>query len=107
MKENSLISGGNQEKFTTLSKNTVPNAPRLRKKAYLCSRGGESVADMFFNVESREYMATIKFDRERFLQSIREYRQQKREWQERINKQLDEKEEEIRRIKASHYYEIA
>jgi hypothetical protein len=56
---------------------------------------------------SREYMATIKFDRERFLQSIREYRQQKREWQERINKQLDEKEEEIRRIKASHYYEIA
>lgn len=60
-----------------------------------------------FNVESREYMATIKFDRERFLQSIREYRQQKREWQERINKQLDAKEEEIRRIKASHYYEIA
>ena len=54
-----------------------------------------------------KYMATIKFDRERFLQSIREYRQQKREWQERINKQLDAKEEEIRRIKASHYYEIA
>ena len=53
------------------------------------------------------YMATIKFDRERFLQSIREYRQQKREWQERINKQLDAKEEEIRRIKDSHYYEIA
>ena len=52
-------------------------------------------------------MATIKFDRERFLQSIREYRQQKREWQERINKQLDAKEEEIRRIKDSHYYEIA
>ena len=46
-------------------------------------------------------MATIKFDRERFLQS------KKREWQERINKQLDAKEEEIRRIKASHYYEIA
>ena len=41
-------------------------------------------------------MATIHFNRERFLQSIREYRQHKREWQERINKQLDEKEEEIR-----------
>ena len=52
-------------------------------------------------------MATIQFDKERFLQSIREYRQQKREWQERINKQLDAKEEKIRRIKASHYYEIA
>lgn len=61
--------------------------------------------DFYLKVE--RYMATIKFDRERFLQSIREYRQQKREWQERINKQLDEKEEEIRRIKASHYYEIA
>jgi len=52
-------------------------------------------------------MAKINFDRERFLQSIREYRQQKREWQERINKQLDEKEKEIRKIKASHYYELA
>ena len=38
MKENSLISGGNQEKITTLSKNTVPNAPRLRKNAYLCNK---------------------------------------------------------------------
>lgn len=52
-------------------------------------------------------MAKIDFDKERFLQSIREYREQKREWQERINKKLDEKEEEIRRIKASHYYELA
>jgi hypothetical protein len=52
-------------------------------------------------------MTKINFDRERFLQSIREYRQQKREWQERINKQLDEKEKEIRKIKASHYYELA
>ncbi len=55
----------------------------------------------------KNIMATITFNRERFLQSIREYRQQKREWQERINKQLDEKEEEIRRIKASGYYELA
>ena len=107
MKEKSLRRVRNQEKMTTFAKNTAHNERRLRKNAYLCSRGGESVADMFFNVESREYMATIKFDRERFLQSIREYRQQKREWQERINKQLDAKEEEIRRIKASHYYEIA
>ena len=52
-------------------------------------------------------MAAIIFNRERFLQSIREYREQKREWQERINKQLDEKEEEIRRIKESKYYEFA
>ncbi len=52
-------------------------------------------------------MATINFNKERFLQSLRDYRQQKREWQERINQQLDAKEEEIRRIKASHYYEIA
>ena len=52
-------------------------------------------------------MSTITFNRERFLQSIREYRQQKREWQERVNQQLDAKEEEIRRIKASRYYEIA
>lgn len=51
-------------------------------------------------------MATITFDRERFLNSVREYREQKREWQERINKQLDAKEEEIRRIKASRYYKI-
>jgi hypothetical protein len=58
-------------------------------------------------VTERVIMAKINFDRERFLQSIREYRQQKREWQERINKQLDEKEEEIRKIKASHYYELA
>lgn len=55
----------------------------------------------------RYIMAKINFDRERFLQSIREYRQQKHQWQERINKQLDEKEEEIRKIKASHYYELA
>ena len=52
-------------------------------------------------------MSTIAFDRERFLQSLREYRQHKREWQERINQQLDAKEEEIRRIKESRYYEIA
>jgi hypothetical protein len=52
-------------------------------------------------------MATISFDKERFVQSLREYRQQKREWQERINKELDEKEEEIRRIKASGYYKLA
>jgi hypothetical protein len=51
-------------------------------------------------------MATIHFNRERFLQSIREYRQHKREWQERINKQLDEKEEEIQKIKAARYYEL-
>ena len=31
-------------------------------------------------------MATIKFDKERFLQSIREYRQQKREWQVILHK---------------------
>ena len=52
-------------------------------------------------------MATINFNRDRFLQSIREYKEQKRLWQERINKQLDAKEEEIRRIKESHYYEMA
>ena len=52
-------------------------------------------------------MATITFNKERFLNSIREYREQKRQWQERINKQLDAKEEEIRRIKESHYYELA
>ena len=52
-------------------------------------------------------MTTIKFNKERFLQSIRDYRVQKREWQERINQHLDAKEEEIRRIKNSHYYEIA
>lgn len=48
----------------------------------------------------------IIFDKERFLKSIRDYRKQKREWQERINKELDAKEAEIRRIKASRYYEI-
>jgi len=48
----------------------------------------------------------IVFDRERFLESIRDYREQKREWQERINRELDAKEAEIRRIKASGYYEI-
>ena len=54
-------------------------------------------------------MATINFDRDRFLQSIRDYKRQKREWQERINKQLDikEEEEEIRQIKASGYYKFA
>ena len=52
-------------------------------------------------------MATINFNRERFLQSIRDYRQQKKEWQERINRLLDAKEAEIRRIKTSGYYEIA
>lgn len=53
-------------------------------------------------------MATINFDRDRFLQSIRDYKRQKREWQERINKQLDKKEEEeIRQIKASGYYKFA
>lgn len=52
-------------------------------------------------------MATINFDRDRFLQSIRDYKRQKREWQERINKQLDIKEEEIRQIKASGYYKFA
>ena len=41
------------------------------------------------------------------MESIREYKQQKREWQERINKELDAKEEEIRRIKESRDYEIA
>ena len=51
-------------------------------------------------------MSTITFNRELFLQSIREYKQKKREWQERINMQLDAKEEEIRKIKASRYYEI-
>ena len=107
MKEKSLRRVRNQEKMTTFAKNTAHNERRLLNFSYLCTRGGKSVADMTFNVDSREYMATIKFDRERFLQSIREYRQQKREWQERINKQLDAKEEEIRRIKASHYYEIA
>ncbi|MBR1401829.1 MAG: hypothetical protein IJ562_09685 [Prevotella sp.] len=50
-------------------------------------------------------MATINFDRARFLESIREYKEQKRQWQERINRKLDAKEDEIRRIKASHYYE--
>lgn len=49
----------------------------------------------------------IIFDRERFLQSIRDYREQKREWQERINKELDAKEAEIRRIKASGYCEVS
>jgi hypothetical protein len=48
----------------------------------------------------------IVFERERFLQSIRDYKVKKREWQERINKELDAKEAEIRRIKASGYYEI-
>ena len=38
MKENSLISGGNQEKFTAFAKNTAHKATRLRKNAYLCSR---------------------------------------------------------------------
>lgn len=52
-------------------------------------------------------MAKIDFNRQLFLESIREYKQQKREWQERINKKLDAKEEEIRRIKESRYYEIA
>jgi len=52
-------------------------------------------------------MSTINFNRERFLQSIREYMQYKREWQERINKQLDAKEEEIRKIKESRYCELA
>lgn len=52
-------------------------------------------------------MATINFDRDQFLQSIRDYKRQKREWQERINKQLDKKEEEIRQIKASGYYKFA
>ena len=51
-------------------------------------------------------MATINFDRDRFLQSIRDYKRQRREWQERINKQLD-KEEKIRQIKASGYYKFA
>ncbi len=50
--------------------------------------------------------ATINFNRERFLQSIRDYRKQKAEWQERINKLLDEKEAEIQRIKESRYYDI-
>lgn len=54
--------------------------------------------------KQKQYM--IVFDRERFLESIRDYREQKREWQERINRELDAKEAEIRRIKASGYYEI-
>lgn len=93
--------------FYFFCKKYISQRTPFKKKCLSLHRGGESVTDMTLNVESREYMATIKFDRERFLQSIREYRQQKREWQERINKQLDAKEEEIRRIKASHYYEIA
>ena len=92
--------------FTIFAKNTAHNERRLRKNAYLCivAENPSQTGPLMLIVK---YMATIKFDRERFLQSIREYRQQKREWQERINKQLDAKEEEIRRIKASHYYEIA
>lgn len=54
--------------------------------------------------KQKQYM--IVFERERFLQSIRDYKVKKREWQERINKELDAKEAEIRRIKASGYYEI-
>ena len=92
--------------FTIFAKNTAHNERRLRKNAYLCIVA-ESPSQTWPLMLIVKYMATIKFDRERFLQSIREYRQQKREWQERINKQLDAKEEEIRRIKASHYYEIA
>lgn len=57
--------------------------------------------------KERNTMSTINFNRDRFLQSIRDYKRQKREWQERINKQLDKKEEEIRLIKASGYYELA
>ena len=32
--------------FTNFAKNTAHNERRLRKNAYLCTRGGESVADM-------------------------------------------------------------
>lgn len=52
-------------------------------------------------------MTTIQFDRDKFINSIREYRKKKQEWQERINKQLDAMEDEIHRIKASQYFEIA
>ncbi len=41
-----------QRIFTIFAKNTAHNERRLRKNAYLCSRGGESVADMTFNVDS-------------------------------------------------------
>ena len=47
MKEKSLRSGGNQEKMTTFAKNTAHNERRLLNFSYLCTRGGESVADMF------------------------------------------------------------
>ena len=37
MKEKSLISSGNQEKFTTFAKNTAHNERRLLNFSYLCN----------------------------------------------------------------------
>ena len=37
MKEKSLISGGNQEKITTITKKMAHNERCLRKNTYLCT----------------------------------------------------------------------
>ena len=58
MKEKTIRSGRNQEKMTTFAKNTAHNERRFKKNAYLCTRGGKSVADMtqeafsFFHAEN-------------------------------------------------------
>jgi hypothetical protein len=41
-----LILCRNWKKLTTFAKNTAHIERRLRKNAYLCRRGGKSVADM-------------------------------------------------------------
>ena len=47
MKEKSLRRVRNQEKMTAFAKNTAHDERRLLNFSYLCTRGGESVADMF------------------------------------------------------------
>ena len=47
MKEKSLRRVRNQEEMTTFAKNTAHNERRSLNFSYLCTRGGESVVDMF------------------------------------------------------------
>lgn len=51
-------------------------------------------------------VTSIQFDRQKFIESLRAYREHKRQWQERINKELDAREAEIQQIKESRYFEI-
>lgn len=58
------------------------------KMTYLCTQETK---------QQRNMATSIQFDRQKFIESLRAYRVQKRQWQERINKELDAREAEIQR----------